>query len=101
MEDHEQEHPPTGSGENPDVPGIDQGPGQPDREPTGEGSGHSDGADSGGRAHTSTQEGHPAGDGERSDREVGGPKAADDAPAADDNAGVHGDIRTKGMPPHE
>jgi hypothetical protein len=31
------------------------------------------GADSGGRAHTSPQEGHPAGEGPRSDREVGGP----------------------------
>ena len=35
--------------------------------------------DAGGKAHTSSTEGHPAGDGERTDREVGGPKLDDDA----------------------
>jgi hypothetical protein len=30
--------------------------------------------DAGGKAHTSSSEDHPAGDGERTDREVGGPK---------------------------
>jgi hypothetical protein len=30
--------------------------------------------DAGGKAHTSTSEDHPAGDGERTDRDVGGPK---------------------------
>ena len=30
-------------------------------------------ADAGGKAHTGLDEPHPAGDGERSDREVGGP----------------------------
>ncbi|HEX2085480.1 MAG TPA: hypothetical protein VHF89_07345 [Solirubrobacteraceae bacterium] len=35
--------------------------------------------DAGGRAHTSSTEGHPAGDGPRTDREVGGPVAEDDA----------------------
>jgi hypothetical protein len=34
-------------------------------------------ADAGGKAHTSSSEGHPAGDGERTDREVGGPKTDD------------------------
>jgi hypothetical protein len=34
--------------------------------------------DAGGKAHTSSTEGHPAGDGERTDREVGGPKLGDD-----------------------
>ena len=29
--------------------------------------------DAGGKAHTSSDEGHPAGDGERTDRDVGGP----------------------------
>ena len=33
--------------------------------------------DAGGKAHTSSTEGHPAGDGERTDREVGGPKLDD------------------------
>jgi hypothetical protein len=34
--------------------------------------------DAGGKAHTSSTEGHPAGDGERTDREVGGPASGDD-----------------------
>ncbi len=32
------------------------------------------------RIHTTPEEGHPAGDGPRSDREIGGPVAAEDAP---------------------
>ena len=35
--------------------------------------------DAGGKAHTSSTEGHPAGDGARSDRDVGGPVAEEDA----------------------
>jgi hypothetical protein len=35
-------------------------------------------ADAGGKAHTSENEPHPAGDGERTDRDVGGP-VSDDA----------------------
>ena len=35
--------------------------------------------DAGGKAHTSSTEPHPAGDGERTDREVGGPKLDDDS----------------------
>ena len=38
-----------------------------------------DNVGAGGKAHTSTSEGHPAGDGQRSDREVGGPVAGEDA----------------------
>ena len=34
--------------------------------------------DAGGKAHTSTTEPHPAGDGERTDRQVGGPVADTD-----------------------
>jgi hypothetical protein len=34
--------------------------------------------DAGGKAHTSSSEGHPAGDGERTDRDVGGPASGDD-----------------------
>jgi hypothetical protein len=41
------------------------------------GGGHN--VDAGGRAHTSLDEGHPAGDGERTDREVGGPVSQDSA----------------------
>jgi hypothetical protein len=35
--------------------------------------------DAGGKAHTSSEEGHPAGDGERTDRDVGGPVSEDAA----------------------
>jgi hypothetical protein len=35
------------------------------------------GADAGGRAHTTPAEGHPAGDGARSDRDVGGPTSGE------------------------
>ncbi len=55
--------------------------------------------DAGGKAHTSSTEGHPAGDGPRTDREVGGPVAEDDAEEA--TGGIHGDIQTKGFDAHE
>ena len=35
--------------------------------------------DAGGKAHTSSDEPHPAGDGPRTDREVGGPVSGDAA----------------------
>ncbi|HEV2061837.1 MAG TPA: hypothetical protein VGR12_03210 [Solirubrobacteraceae bacterium] len=44
--------------------------------------------DAGGRAHTSSSEEHPAGDGARSDRDVGGPVAEEDA--EESTGGVHG-----------
>ena len=55
--------------------------------------------DAGGKAHTSSSEGHPAGNEERSDREVGGPKAADDA--EESLGGAKGDISTKGFDAHQ
>ena len=55
--------------------------------------------DAGGKAHTSSTEGHPAGDGARTDRDVGGPVAEDDAPDATGSA--KGDIQTKGFDAHE
>ena len=91
-----------GTGDNPDVGGISDGPG-------GEGhktEQHPDGAestaaaaDAGGKAHTSSTEGHPAGTGARTDRDVGGPVAEDDAPEATGSA--KGDIQTKGFDAHE
>jgi hypothetical protein len=36
------------------------------------------GQDAGGRAHTGLDEGHPAGDGPRTDRDVGGPTPPED-----------------------
>jgi hypothetical protein len=84
-----------GTGENPDVGGIGDGPGSFGDGPEG------DAHDAGGRAHTGLDEGHPAGDGPRSDRDVGGPTAAEDAePQPGTEPGAHGDIQTKGMPPH-
>ena len=55
--------------------------------------------DAGGKAHTSSTEGHPAGDGARSDREVGGPVPEEGA--EESTGGVHGDISTKGFDAHE
>ena len=55
--------------------------------------------DAGGRAHTSSTEGHPAGDGARSDRDVGGPVAEEDA--EETTGGGKGDISTKGFDAHE
>ncbi len=46
--------------------------------------------DAGGRAHTSSTEGHPAGDGPRTDRDTGGPTAAPDAEENLGKPGVHG-----------
>ena len=105
MADSETQQAPKGSGENPDIGGIDQGPGNPGSEFESRSNGGPVTHDTGGRAHTGQDEGHPAGDGERSDRDVGGPRAAEDAPEQEGGAGQegkgHGDISTKGMPPHE
>jgi hypothetical protein len=55
--------------------------------------------DAGGKAHTSSSEPHPAGDGARSDREVGGPVAEEDAEESLGSA--KGDISSKGFDAHE
>ena len=44
----------------------------------------------GGSPHTSAEEGHPAGTGERSDRDVGGPTAPDDAGGGEETGGAPG-----------
>ncbi|MDQ3740008.1 MAG: hypothetical protein M3320_06205 [Actinomycetota bacterium] len=44
--------------------------------------------DAGGKAHTTSEEGHPAGDGARTDRDVGGPVAEEGAEETE--GGVHG-----------
>ena len=58
-----------------------------------------DNVDAGGKAHTSSTEGHPAGDGPRTDREVGGPVAEEDAEETTGSA--KGDISSKGFDSHE
>ena len=91
-----------GTGDNPDVGGISDGPGgesrQTEQRPDGIES-TAEAADAGGKAHTSSTEGHPAGDGPRSDRDVGGPVAAEDAEETTGSA--KGDIATKGFDSHE
>ncbi len=95
------EEAPKGSGDNPDVGGITDGPsgGNPtEQRPDGVESTAAD-SDAGGRAHTSSTEGHPAGTGERTAREVGGPVAAEDAEPT--TGGAKGDIQTKGFDAHQ
>ena len=41
----------------------------------------------GGSPHTSAEEGHPAGDGERSDRDIGGPTSPENEPEEDVTGG--------------
>jgi hypothetical protein len=60
---------------------ISQGPEEPDRSPP---SVEGDGP----QVHTADDEGHPAGDGERTDREIGGPTAPDDPPEEDATGGA-------------
>jgi hypothetical protein len=57
-------------------------------------------SDAGGKAHTPEGE-HPAGTGERTDRQVGGPVAGDDAEPT--TGGAKGDIKTRGFEddPHQ
>jgi hypothetical protein len=91
-----------GTGDNPDVGGITESPGGESRHteqhPEGIESTAGDN-DAGGKAHTTSTEGHPAGDGARSDRQVGGPVAEEGA--EESLGGVHGDIETKGFDAHE
>jgi hypothetical protein len=54
--------------------------------------------DAGGKAHTASDEGHPAGDGARSDRDVGGPVPEEGADES--TGGAKGDISTKGFDSH-
>jgi hypothetical protein len=97
------EEAPKGSGDNPDVGPITDTPGggephKTEQHPQGIESTAST-ADAGGKAHTSSTEGHPAGTGERSAREVGGPVAAEDAEPT--TGGAKGDIQTKGFDAHQ
>ena len=53
------------------------------------------------QVHTTPEEGHPAGTGERSDRDIGGPVAAEDAPdGAAEGREAHGTTQS-GFEPHE
>ena len=72
---------------------ISEGPGEPDRNPARvEGEGPT--------AHTSPAEGHPAGEGERTDRDVGGPTSPEDPPEEDFEGGAHGSSPGSHFEPH-
>ena len=51
------------------------------------------------QVHTTPEEGHPAGDGERSDRDIGGPTAAEDG--SDEPQGEAHGTKQSGFEPHE
>ena len=91
-----------GTGDNPDVGGIGEGPGGEARstpQPSDDVESDAGNIDAGGKAHTTSTEGHPAGDGPRSDREVGGPVAEE---GAEESLGSgKGDIATKGFDAHQ
>lgn len=88
------------TGDDPDVGGIDEGPGDAGQEGHKAPAGSS--GDSGGKAHTAPGEPHPDLEGERSARDVGGPTAADDAePQEGTEHGGTGDIQTKGFDSHK
>jgi hypothetical protein len=71
-----------------------QGPGEPEREGV---SAEGDGP----RVHTSAEEGHPAGDGERSDRDIGGPTSPADGGDGNATGGAPGTKPGSGFEPHE
>lgn len=53
-----------------------------------------------GSPHTTPAEGHPAGPGERSDRDVGGPGSPDEADDEDVTGGAPGTPPGSGFEPH-
>ncbi len=53
------------------------------------------------RVHTTPEEGHPAGPGPRSDRDIGGPIASEDAPEGQaEGRAAHGTVESI-FEPHE
>ena len=75
-----------------------QGPGEPDREGfISEEAQEGEGPD----VHTSPEEGHPAGEGERSERDIGGPTSPDDEPDEDVSGGAPGKSPDSGFDSHE
>jgi hypothetical protein len=73
-----------------------KGPGEPDREGF-----VSEEAREGTRprVHTSAEEGHPAGEGERSDRDIGGPTSPEHEPEDDVTGGATGTPPDSGFEP--
>lgn len=56
--------------------------------------------ESGGSPHTTPEEGHPAGDGERTSRDIGGPTAPEDAGDGEETGGAPG-TKESGFDSHE
>ena len=54
---------------------------------------------SGGTPHTTPEEGHPAGDGERSDRDIGGPTSDDSGGSEESGSGTG--TKESGFDSHE
>ncbi len=54
----------------------------------------------GGSPHTSAEEGHPAGEGERSDRDIGGPTSPESEPDEDVTGGGPGTKPEGGFDSH-
>jgi len=75
-----------------------QGPGEPDREGF-----VSEEAQEGEspRVHTTPEEGHPAGEGERSDRDMGGPTSPEQPSDEDVSGGAPGRRPDNGFESHE
>lgn len=77
-----------------DAPQTSEGPGEPDREGI---SVEGEGPD----VHSKPGEGHPAGDGERSDRDIGGPRTSgDESDGEDVTGGAPGKSPDSGFEPH-
>ena len=72
-----------------------QGPDEPEREGF-----VADEVEEGGGPEVHGEE-HPAGEGERSDRDIGGPTSPDDAPDEDATGGAKGSSPGSGFEPHE
>ncbi len=53
------------------------------------------------RVHTTPEESHPAGPGERSEREIGGPTDPDQGGEGDETGGAPGTKPDSGFEPHE
>ena len=95
--------PASGGGDEPEVGGISDGPGSHGEEPE---HGHGGHAQQAGTALSGEDAPHPAGNEERSGRDVGGPRAADDAERIEPGqgelpGGAKGDIQTKGFDAHQ
>ena len=56
--------------------------------------------ETGSTPHTTPEEGHPAGDGERSARDIGGPTSAEDAGDGEETGGAPGTKESE-FDPHE